>query len=474
MMSVANTAPGRPPRAWRSVVIAGVAIGVVYALSPLTVWFTAIMAILLWGARRGVDADERRWLTILLLLGLAARIAAVAGLFLITNHATVPFGYFFGDEEYFIRRSIWLRNVALGIPVHGADLKYAFDDYSQTSYLYVLALVQILVGPSPYGVHLLAIGCYMAACVLMFRLVRPSLGAMPAFAGLVILLFLPSQFAWSVSALRDPLFFLLTAVTVAMAVRVVRGPSWTARAAAVAVFAASAAALETIRSAGAVLAVASAVIGLMLAMLAVRPRWLLTLTIATPIVLGIVLSRPAAQIRLYAAVQSAARQHWGHIATPGYVYKLLDERLYEDKGALDDLRFGEAGRFVVRAVTRYVTVPLPWEARSASALAYLPEQVFWYLIVVFAPLGIVGSLRRDRVTAGLLLGYAGVAALAVAMISGNVGTLVRHRGLALPFVVWLSAVGVCDLIRWLDRRRTSERTVDAGRPPLLKVQPTWR
>jgi len=29
------------------------------------------------------------------------------------------------DEEYFIKRSIWLRNVALGIPLHGADLIYA-------------------------------------------------------------------------------------------------------------------------------------------------------------------------------------------------------------------------------------------------------------------------------------------------------------------------------------------------------------
>jgi hypothetical protein len=38
-------------------------------------------------------------------------------------------------------------------------------------------------------------------------------------------------------------------------------------------------------------------------------------------------------------------------------------------------------------------------------------------------------LRRDALAAALLFGYAGVA-LMVALTSGNVGTLIRHRGLA--------------------------------------------
>ena len=55
-------------------------------------------------------------------------------------------------------------------------------------------------------------------------------------------------------------------------------------------------------------------------------------------------------------------------------------------------------------------------------------------------------MRRDPLVASLLFGYAIVAALMVALSSGNVGTLIRHRGLALPYVVWLSVVGVCELL----------------------------
>jgi len=439
---------GLSPAAWRAVLVVGIGIGVVYVLSSLSVWFTVAMAFVVSWARRGVNGDERRWLTTMLLVAIVARAAAVAALFLATNHASVPFGHFFGDEEYFIRRSIWLRNVALGIPIHGADLIYAFDEYSQTIYLYVLAFVQILVGPAPYGVHLLAIGCYMAASVLMYRLVRASLGPMPAAIGLAVLLYLPSLFAWSISALKDPLFFLLTASTLVLAVRLVRGPSWRTRLVALTGIAVLAVLLGSIRVAGTVLTVASIVCGLAVTALVLHPRWLLAFVAVTPIVVGAALSRPDVQLKVYGGIQAAARQHAGHIATAGYVYKLLDERLYEERATVLDMHFDEAGRFIVRALEGYVTVPLPWQARSASALAYLPEQVIWYIIVALAPIGLVFSFRRDPLVAGLLFGFAVVAAVTVAMTSGNVGTLVRHRGLALPYVVWLSAVGACELVTW--------------------------
>ena len=71
----------------------------------------------------------------------------------------------------------------------------------------------------------------------------------------------------------------------------------------------------------------------------------------------------------------------------------------------------------------------------------MPEQIVWYLLLALVPAGVVFACRRDPLTAGLLFAHALIAAVTVALISGNVGTLVRHRGLALPYLVWLSAVG---------------------------------
>ena len=96
----------------------------------------------------------------------------------------------------------------------------------------------------------------------------------------------------------------------------------------------------------------------------------------------------------------------------------------------------------------------------AAALAYLPEQIVWYIDRAAAPIGLVLACRRDALVAGLLFGHALVAAVTVALTSGNVGTLVRHRGLALPYLVWLSAVGACDL--WSARATAVDATPAAN------------
>jgi hypothetical protein len=443
-----NALPARlTPRVLGAAAAAGVALGIVYALSPLTVWFAIAMAVIVNAAIRGVEGNERRWLLAVLVTGIVLRVAAIGGLFLVTNHAKVSFGSFFGDEEYFIRRALWLRNIALGLPVHVADLIYAFDQYSATTYLYFLAFVQVLVGPAPYGVHLLSVAFYVSGSVLLYRIVRPAFGRMPALLGLALLLFLPTLFAWSISALKDPVFFLLTASALALSEKVARGPGLALRVASAAAIAGLVAALESIRpGSGGALAAASVVGGLAIAAVVSRPRLLIASIVFVPIVAGALLSRPSVQVKAYSAVRIAAQQHWGHVATPGYVYHLLDDRFYVDRGVIEDMGFREAGRFVVRALERYVTVPLPWEAESRWTLAFLPAQIVWYILVALVPVGFVYGCRRDPLLASLLLAHALVAATVIALSSGNIGTLVRHRDLALPFIAWLSAVGACELL----------------------------
>jgi hypothetical protein len=105
---------------------------------------------------------------IILAVAIGVRVLAVVWLFLATDHTRVPFGSFFGDEEYFVRRSMWLRNVALGIPIHSADLIYAFDAYSDTSQLYILGFLQAVVGFAPYGAHLVGIAGGDSVAPLVF------------------------------------------------------------------------------------------------------------------------------------------------------------------------------------------------------------------------------------------------------------------------------------------------------------------
>ena len=439
-------------RTWVIATMAGVAFGVVYALSPATAWFGVAMWALHRYAMSGFDADERRWLTALLVVAVALRVAAVAALFVTTNHAQTPFGFFMGDEEFYIRRSIWLRNVALGVPIHSADLIYAFDDSGWTSGLYVLSFAQVLFGPSPYGVHLIGITMYLFAAFMLYRLVRPAFGRAPSLMTLVLVLFLPSLFAWSISALKEPLYFLLTVGCLSLAMTLVRNPNWAIKLLALGALAAIVAALGTVRSAGELLSGGGILFGLIGAWMIRRPKVIIAVVIALPIVIGAALQSPKRQLQLYTAVKFAARQHWGHVATQGWVYTLLDERFYQDASTLDDLGFVDEARFVVRAFERYVTVPLPWEVKSTTALAYIPEQLIWYGIVILLPFGVFFALHRDALLTSLLASTAGVAVIVIALLSGNVGTLVRLRVLAIPYFAALSMVGLCELLTYSLRR----------------------
>jgi hypothetical protein len=438
-------------------VAAGAVIGVVYTLSPLAVWCGLATAALVVWTGRGLPDGERQWIRSILIIAIAARVAAIAWLFVTTDHHTVPFGSFFGDEEYFIKRSIWLRNVALGIPIHRADLIYAFDDYSYTSYLYVLAFVQVLVGPSPYGVHLFCAVLYLTAVVILYKVARPAFGRAPASLGLVLLLFLPSLFAWSISALKEPLFFLLSAIGVAAAVRLGHVRAWTSRAIMIVTIVILASALQTVREVGFAMTAVGLFGGLLFAYLLKRPKALAAFTGAVIVAGVLAWQQPIVQYRSVKAVQQLAQQHWGHLSTQGYVYELLEPQFYRERSEIPKMSAGDMLRFIVRAGVSYVVVPLPWNIRSRSALAYLPEQTVWYVLVLLIVPGIIEAKRRDTLLTCLLLASGGVAVALVALTGGNVGTLVRHRGLAIPYLIWLSATGACAVITWLATPRTSAR-----------------
>jgi hypothetical protein len=427
-------------------IVAGVAVGIAYVLSPLTVLFAAALVPFFRWAVSGLDGEERRWVVALLAAAIAVRVLVVAGLFLATNHHVIPFGSLFGDEEYFIRRSLWLRSVALSTPIMRADFIYAFEEYSATSYLYVLALIHTLFGPSPYGAHLFSILCYLVASLVLYRLVRPAYGRLPAFVGLAILLFLPSLFAWSVAALKEPLYLLVMSVGVAAAVAVTHAPTWPARVLAAVVMAAAAIAAQTIRAGGLAMVGVAAVIGLMVAVSARRPRLLIALALACLVIAPIVATRGRVQDLAVKSVRQVASVHWGHVNTPGYVYTVMDGSFYLRRAAIDEMTFRQGVRYLVGSLAGYVVMPLPWKVESRAALSYLPEQLVWYLIVVLAPIGLVSAFRRDPSTTAILAAYAVLAAVLVAVTSGNIGTLVRHRGLALPYLVWFSALGGCEAV----------------------------
>jgi hypothetical protein len=281
---------------------------------------------------------------------------------------------------------------------------------------------------------------YVCGVLVVYLIVRRGFGVAPAQIGLVTLLFWPSLVAWSVSVLKEPAQLFLTSVVCAGAVSVA-SPAPTARSRTRAIWAVAVAValalLGTLRSGGVEIAVAGLALAAALRLIAWR-RWVLAVLVVFAVA-GVWRTRE----RLVAEVRTAAARHVGHVKSTGVSYRLLDERYYSDSTtSLDSMSLADGVWFLVGSAIAFVVVPLPWQSGSVGTLALLPQQFAWYIACVAAAVGFAVGLRRAPWLTCVFAGSALAGLLIIAPNSGNVGTLMRHRDLIVPFVLWLAGLGI--------------------------------
>ncbi|MDP2318126.1 MAG: hypothetical protein Q8O42_02145 [Acidobacteriota bacterium] len=432
----------------------GLLLAASYAASPLTMWVLLAAPVVGWLAARHLPADERRLLFALLGAAFAARLAFIGAQFLIglPHHNQLAVGALGGDESYYLSRALRSRDLMLGFTGSKYDFFVANDDYGRTSYLGLLTAMQVVFGPTPYGMKVLNALLFMTGAALLFRMVRPAFGLVPALLGLSVLLFLPSLFVSSVSLLKESLYFLVTSALAISAVASIRSAAarrWRAVAGAMAIAAASLWLMNDLRRGALVIGIAGLGLGVAIHVTA-RSWWRVAAAAGLVLVAGaFFLWQPGWQARALGGITTAAKMHAGHVFTVGHAYKLLDENFYKNPASPDSwdltLTAPQAGRFLARAAASVLVTPWPWEMRSTSELAFMPEHVVWYLIVLLTPIGAVAGWKRDPLVTSLLIGFAVTAAAVLAVSTGNVGTLLRLRGLVTPYLIWLAALGLCTI-----------------------------
>jgi len=460
--------------------LAGALFGVLYTMSPMTVLFGVAMVPLFAWAGRGLGRRERSWLFVLLGTAVAFRLLALAGLFLLTR--TVDGGFvslgplsaavdlhdgnqaltggsfpaLIPDESYLFHRARLYRYMALGIPLGSQEYFEANQSYGQTAITYLRAYLQLLLGEAPIGIRLFDSALYLSASVALYRTVRPTFGALAALGGLAVVLFLPSLFVWSIGVLKEAPSLFLTAVIACAAVTAARTRSMRGYMFASVIIGAGLLSLRGLRLGSELIVGGGIVAGLAGAALIRRP--VLVPAVAILCLAGGVVALQKSDVRqvLTDQVYDATVYHMGYVRTVGWNYKLLDADFYiptGDLGAVDAQRITVAStaRYVIRATVAFFFFPLPSQVQSPAALAYLPEQLAWNLLVVLAVIGVVAGLRLDATLTLVLVSLIAVGAVLIGITSGNIGTLIRHRSIAALLVPWLSSLGLCELLTWVAR-----------------------
>lgn len=444
-----------------SAIGAGVTLGALITVSPLLVVCGAFAVLTIAAARRDLPNDEQQTVTAILVAAVLARVIVVIALAVwsIPVTSAQSGGVLFGDEAYLFERSLRARDVLVGFTVGKLDYVMTFEQYANTKYVWWLTWMHTTFGPSPYGLRVFNGLLFIAAAVVLYRLARRSFGLTAAQLGLVTVLFLPSLLLSSVSLLKDSIFFLLTAIAVAAAVMVGRGTSRRLQAAGIVLLLVMLWGLSDLRPQAVALTGGGLALGFVIRWsLETRRAFFAAVAVALVGAIALIASKPLSTAVLE-GLTLLSRQHMGHVTTPGHAYQTLDDRFYPDwETALDGqpLQPGDAVRYVGRSMLAFMLVPLPSDVSTTSELAYIPEQLVWYLIAAFALAGVPAAFRRDPLFTSLLVGYMLAMAAALALTNGNVGTLVRLRGLVTRFAVWIAAVGLLAVIhKLMDRKRST-------------------
>jgi hypothetical protein len=436
-------------------VLCAVATGVAYTLSPLSVVCAVSVALVIRWATSGLEGRERRWVLTTMCAALALRAIAIAVLPFLVDANRQAYTTYFGDAQYAIQRSIWIRNAALGIPVASRDYIEAFEPrFGWSGYHYLLALLQMLVGPSPYGVAAVSTTLFLTAAAGLYRACRSAFGPLAALAGLGGLVFLPTIVAWSVVPMKEEVQFFLLASAVVAALALTQSRRWPTAVLAVPAVAGAIAAIGTLRSGG--LALASLGIGLGLVFWYATRRWWTLAGLALLLLIAIAVGARTNAVRSAVddTVRTAALTHLGHVRSRGAFYRLLDDKFYGagttgvDAAPEMQLTFDEGARFLIRAAVAFFVQPAPWSADSLKWLALTPVQILWWLIQLLALVGAVRGLRDGAPLAFLLAGVVVSGVIVIAPNSGNIGTLLRHRDMITPFAAMLAGFGAATIGHW--------------------------
>ncbi len=449
-------------RWWPVAVLAWLAAGGI-AVSPLAVASLLALILVIAACSHEMGGGERRLIFVVLAIAVLARMLAILGLFFASDPQEVASFSFETDGRLLKQRALWMRSLWLGAPLQAQELEWTFQSYGWTSYLYVLGYLQYLFGPAPYAVHAFNACCHVGGAVLLHRVVRRAFGPLVALIALVVTLFLPTLFMWSISALKESFYFFLLSAALVLLLATVRGATGGARVGAAAGLVAIALGLESVR-AGALVIVAAATAAALIGTFVTRRAYVLSAMVLFLPVLGLLVANvPAVQTRALSEMRLAANRHIGHVRTEGHSYRLLDQRFYSGD-PLDSMTPREAQRFAVLAVLGVVAFPLPWQAASRSELLFLPQQLLWYGLVLLAGVGAVMGVRHDSLVTWCFIGLIGAGVAAVSLNSGNIGTMVRHRDAVVPFVSCLGALGAASLMSWLGAFAGLRRPSNAGAP----------
>lgn len=104
--------------------------------------------------------------------------------------------------------------------------------------------------------------------------------------------------------------------------------------------------------------------------------------------------------------------------------------------------FTDLSAAYTKGMTYVLFSPFPWDIGSKLQLMAYPQVILWYCMLPFIAYGFYLGYKKSRLPALVMFLYCFLVFSTLALAEGNVGSLFRHKDMAVPFTLIYFAAGI--------------------------------
>lgn len=442
-------------------VLAGIAIGCLWLISPGCLFMLALVVFATFMLWRFSDAEDRKFVRAIFIIGMGSRIIVYLILGFISILAGRN-GWLIGDswgiynyawewaQQTHDPTKVFLLNEAIEghLWFHYCPLTKEVWRYGFSGFTYFLGTVYYFFGPLKFSARLLNCLMGVGSGIFIYYIVKDIFGKKCAKLSAILTVFIPSLFLWSITFLKDIPFIFISCIILWSFLRFQK----TKRMLFLYFFFLAILAQATIRPTFPMVFIGLILILSYFIISGISWRKKIIVSLCLLILMVPFLHRFDFKNKVNNQMFSVLNYTRGIVNTGGSTYKVFDDKYYNG-GPLSHsnyISFLDFTRGFFKGWLYFLLVPFPWKTYTGLQLISYPQTILWYLLIPFVFIGMVTALRYKWKETFVIFAYIIVLGSIIAMNSGNIGTVFRHRDMLTPLFLIFGAVGIIKTFGRLD------------------------